>query len=87
MFRRYDAYGMSAFMGFMAASWALPQTIGLAAVVVALLGANLKVKPMLVGAFMGAATVGTIMAVNEVERSARFEHTEMAPSPAPFLKP
>ncbi|HIF25332.1 MAG TPA: hypothetical protein EYG18_01970 [Micavibrio sp.] len=87
MFRRYDAYGMSAFMGFMAASWALPQTIGLAAVVVALLGANLKVKPMLVGAFMGAATVGTIMAVNEVERSVRLDHTEMAPSPAPSLKP
>lgn len=87
MFRRYDAYGMSAFMGFMAASWALPQTIGLAAVVVALLGANLKVKPMLVGAFMGAASLGAMGVADHLERSARFDHTEMAPSPAPSLKP
>lgn len=87
MFKRHDAPGLSVFIGFTAAVWALPHTVALGAAAAALVGANLKVRPMLVGAFMGAASLGAMGVADHMERSARFEHTEMAPSPAPSLKP
>lgn len=87
MFKPHYAPGTSATIGFLAAYMAMPQSIFMAGVLCAVLGARLPVKPMLVGAFMGAASLGAMGVADHLERSARFDHTEMAPSPAPSLKP
>ena len=87
MFRVYDAPGTSAALGFFAASMAMSSQVAFYGVLIALMGARLKVKPMLVGAFMGAASLGAMGVADHLERSARLDHTEMAPSSAPSLKP